>query len=194
MSLFVGQTINEEYPIRPKMSPWFRYPCIGFGVLIILGAAKELVQSSTFDTFYLLGAFLVGGAWLAFGLYGGLPLVDTIRDWHPVVSSDEINDMHRQGLLAMRRRRWIMWASVPCALAVAVVLIPVLIQADQPGLIVLILGVPLAIINFRYFLSRCPRCGYGFFTRSTSRAATINLKKTCGHCGLPLYAYKGHKA
>jgi len=185
--------MSEEYPIRPKMSQWFRYPCIGFGVLIILGAIKELVQSSTFDMFYLLGAFLIGGAWFAFGLYGGLPLVDTIHDWHPVATSDEINDMHRQGLLVMRRRRWIMWASVPCVLAVAAVLIPVLIQADQPGLIVFILGVPLAIINFRYFLSRCPRCGYGFFTRSTSRAATINVKKVCGHCGLPLYAYKGPK-
>ncbi len=186
--------MNEEYPIRPKMSPWFRYPCIGFGVLIILVGIKELVQSLTLDMFYLLGAFLVGGAWLAFGLYGGLPLVDTLRDWHPVATSDEINDMHRQGLLAMRRRRWIMWASVPCALAVAVVLIPVLIQARQPGLTVLVLGVPLAIITFRYFLSRCPRCGYGFFTRSTSRAATINLKQACGHCGLSLYAYKDHKA
>ncbi len=175
------------------MSPWFRYPCIGFGALIILGGIKDLVKSSTLDMFYLLGAFLVGGAWLAYGLYGGFPLVDTVRDWHPVTTSDEINDMHRQGLFAMRRRRWVMWASVPCALAVAVVLIPVLIHSDQLGLIVLILGVPLAIINFRYFLSRCPRCGYGFFTRSTSRAATINLKKVCGHCGLSLYAYKGHK-
>jgi hypothetical protein len=163
-----------------------------FGVAIVVGAIDS-VRSSPLDLFPLLGGVLIGGAWFGFGFYGGLPLVGTVREWRPAATPNEVNDMHRQGLLVMRQRRLIMWASVPCAVAVAVVLIPVLIQTDEPGLIVLILGVPLAIINFRYFLSRCPRCGYGFFTRSTSRAATINLKKACGHCGLSLYAYKGHK-
>jgi len=183
--------MSREYPIRPKVAAWVRYLCMAFGVAIVVGAIDS-VRSFPLDLFPLLGGFLIGSAWFAFGLYGGLPLVDTVREWCPAAAPNEVNDMHRQGLLVMRQRRWIMWASVPCALAVAVVLIPVLIRADQPGLIVLILGVPLALINFRYFLSRCPRCGYGFFARSTSRAATINLKKACGHCGLPLYAYKDH--
>jgi hypothetical protein len=185
--------MSREYPFRPKLAAWAQYLCMGFGLAIIVGTTGS-VRFSSLDLFPLLGGFLVGGAWFFFGLYGGLPLVSTVGEWHPPATPDEINDMHRQGLVLMRRRRWIMWASVPLVLAVAVVLIPKLIQADQPGLIVLILGVPLAIINFRYFLSRCPRCGYGFFTRSTSRAATIHLKRACGHCGLPLYAYKLHNA
>jgi hypothetical protein len=166
---------------------------MAFGVAIIVGAMDSL-RFSPPNLFPLLGGFLIGGAWFAFGLYGGLPLVSTVCEWHPPATSNEFSDTHRRGLFVMRRRRWIMWASAPCALAVAVVLTPVLIQVDQPGLIVLILGVPLAIINFHYLLGRCPRCGCGFFTRSTSRAATINLKKACGHCGLPLYAYKDHEA
>jgi ribosomal protein S27AE len=186
--------MKDDYPARPMVAAWVRYFCMAFGAASILGIGIDLVRSLTPDLFLLIGTFLVGSAWFTFGLYGGLPLVSTVSEWHPVATPDEVNDMHRQGLLVMQRRRWIMWASVPCAFAVAVVLIPVLIQAGQPGLIVLILGVPLAIINFRYLLSRCPRCGYGFFTRSKSRAATINLRKVCGHCGLSLYAYKDLKA
>jgi hypothetical protein len=97
--------MNEKYPIRPQMSSWFRYPCIGFGILIILGGIKESVQSSTMELFQPCGAFLVGGVWLAFGLYGGLPLVDTVRDWRSVAIPDEIDGIHRKGLLVMRRCR-----------------------------------------------------------------------------------------
>ena len=185
--------MNREYPTRPKVAAWARYLSMTFGVANIVGGI-DLARSSPLDLFLLLGTFLVGGAWFAFGLYGGLPLVSTVRNWQPAATPDEVNDMHRRGLLVMRRRRWIIWASVPSAFIVAFLLIPVLMKAGQPGLTVLVLGVPLAIINFRHFLSRCPRCGYGFFTRSTSRAATINLRKACGHCSLSLYAYKDHNA
>ena len=185
--------MSSEYPIRPKMAALARYLCMAFGVAIVVGGIGSM-RFSPFNLFPLLVGFLIGGAWFAFGLYGGVPLVNTLREWCPAITPDEVNNQHRLGLLVMRRRRWIMWASVPCALAVAVILIPILIQADQPGLIVFILSVPLAIIYFRYFLSRCPRCGYGFFTRSISRAATLNIRKVCGHCGLSLYAYKNHKA
>jgi hypothetical protein len=175
------------------MAAWARYLCMAFGVAIVVGGIDSM-RFSPLNFFPSLVGFLIGGAWFAFGLYGGLPLVNTLREWCPTITPDEVNNQHRLGLLVMRRRRRIMWASVPCVLAVAVILIPILIQADQPGLIVFILGVPLAIINFRYFLSRCPRCGYGFFSRSTSRAAKLNIKKACGHCGPSLYAYKNHKA
>jgi len=184
---------SREYPARPKMVAWARYLCMAFGVACVVGGIGSL-RSSPLDLSPLLGGVLIGGAWFAFGLYGGLPLVNTLRKSHPAITADEVNNQHRRGLLVMRWRRWIMWASVPPALIVASVLIPVLIKAGQPGLVLFVLGVPLAIINFRYLLSRCPRCGYGFFTRSKSRAATLNIRKACGHCGLSLYAYKDHKA
>ncbi len=183
--------MNREYPDRPKMAAWAQYLFMTFGIANIAGVIISL-HFSQFDLFRLLGEFLVGSAWFSFGLYGGLPLVSTVSEWELATEPD--TNMHRRGLLVMRRRRWMIYASIPCALAIAVALIPVLIQAGEPGLIVLILGIPLAIINLRYFLSRCPRCGYGFFTTSMSRAAIIKQRKTCGHCGLSLYAYKDYKA
>jgi len=180
---------RNEYPARPKMATWVRYLCMAFGIVIIVGG-MDSVRTSPIDLFLLLGSLLIGGAWFSFGLYGGLPLVGTVYEWHSATERDEVNNMHRQGLLVMRRRRWLMWTSLPLALVAAVFLVPLFIKMNQPGIIVFILGVPLAIINFRYFLSRCPRCGYGFFTNSTNRAATIKSKKSCGHCGLSLYAYK----
>lgn len=185
--------MKGEYPVRPKVAAWVRYPSMVLGVACIIGAIDS-VGSSPLDLSPLLGGLLVGGAWFAFGFYGGLPLVNTVREWHPAVTPDEVNTMHRRGLLVMRRRRWMMWASYPAMFVAFLYLIPILTRTGQPGLIVLVLGVPLVIITFRYLLSRCPRCGYGFFTRSTSRAATISLRKTCGHCGLSLYAYKDHEA
>lgn len=139
---------------------------------------------------------MVGGAWLAFGLYGGLPLINTVDEWHPPANPYEVTDMQRKGLLVMRRRRWAAWAIVPGFFVLAPLLVPVLIRAGQPGLVVLILGLPIAIINARYLLSRCPRCGYGFFTGSTHRASMLavarpfRLTGSCRHCGLGLYAYK----
>lgn len=185
--------MSINYPSRPKVAKWFRFLCMAFGLAnIISGIASTIFYK--LDVFILLAAFLVGGAWFMFGKYGGFPLVDTVREWHPVSDSDEVNEMHRRGLLVMRRRKWLMWASIPSAFVVAGFLIPVLMRISEPGLIVLLLSVPLIIISFSYFLSRCPRCGYGFFTRSTSRGAMLSLRATCGHCGLSVDAYKAHNA
>ena len=170
--------MSINYPSRPKMAKWFRFLCMTFGLANIIGGIVSTVFYKL-DIFILLAAFLVGGAWFMFGKYGGLPLVDTVREWHPVSNPDEVNEMHCRGLLVMRRRKWLMWLSVPSAFVVAVFVISVLMQINQPELIVLLLGVPLAIIGFRYGLSRCPRCGYGFFTRSTNRAAMLWLRATC---------------
>jgi hypothetical protein len=163
-----------------------RYACMIFGLANI---AASIAYATRENMLILIGGLLVGGGWFAFGQYGGVPLVNTVVDWRPSTSG-AIDDMHRQGLLVMRRRRWTVWAAVPGTFAAAALLIPLLMQAGHPELVVLLLGVPLAIINFRYYLSRCPRCGLGFFTRSASRAALLRRSNTCGHCGLSLYAYK----
>ena len=52
------------------------------------------------------------------------------------------------------------------------------------------LGVPIIAVQFVYWLSRCPRCGYGFFARGKSRAAFLARGQSCRHCGLSLSAYK----
>jgi len=183
--------MSINYPSRPKVAKWFRFLCMAFGLANILGGVASAVFYKP-NVFILLAALFVGGAWFMFGQYGGFPLVDTVQEWHPASDSHEVNEMHRRSLLVMRRRKWLMWAFVPSAFVVAGLLMPVLIQIGQPELIVLLLSVPLAIIVFRYFLSRCPRCGYGFFTRSTSRGAMLSLRATCGHCGLSVDAYKDH--
>lgn len=181
--------MNVAYPNRSMPAPWVRYSCMAFGLANVIGGIS---YAATHDrsVFMAASALLVGGAWFAFGKYGGLPLVDTVTDWHPPAKSDLVTDVHRAGLLVMRQRRWMMWVSVPVALALAPLAISLLMRIGQPELVVFLLGVPFAIVNFRYLLSRCPRCGYGFFTRSANRAATVRLSQSCAHCGLSLYAYK----
>ena len=164
-----------------------RYPCMIFGLATI---ASCIAHARAHDLFMLVGGLLVGGAWFAFGMYGGLPLVGTVDDWHPPADSTAIEDMHRRGLLVMRRRKWLTWLAAPGALVVGVSLMPLLRQVGQPQLVVLLMLGPLAFVNYRYYLSRCPRCGYGFFTRSTNRAALLRRGKACGHCGLSLLAFK----
>src|SRR5574341_1420032 len=175
-----------EYPKRRMAPGTVRYACMIFGLANIAGS---IAYANRQNMFMLIGGLLVGGGWFAFGKYGGLPLVNTVADWRPSTSG-AIDEMHRQGLLVMRRRRWTVWATVPATFAVAALLIPLLMQTGHPELVVLLLGVPLAFISLRYYLSRCPRCGLGFFTRSTSRAALIRLSNTCGHCGLSLCEYR----
>ena len=169
------------------VAPWVRYTCMVFGLTNIIASITHATRG---NIFMLAGGLLVGGAWFAFGKYGGLPLVDTVVDWRPPASPDAVDEMHRSGLLVMRRRRWMMWAAVPGALAVAALLIWLLMGVGHPELSVLLLAVPLAIISSRYVLSCCPRCGYGFFAQSANRAALLCLRRTCAHCGLSLHAYK----
>jgi hypothetical protein len=148
----------------------------------------SIASSERQDMFMLIGGILVGSSWFAFGWYGGLPLVETVVGWRPSANSTAIEEMHRQGLIVMRRRRWMGWLAIPGGLAAAALLIPLLMQTSHPEFVVLLIGPPIAFIQFRYYLSRCPRCGFGFFTKSISRAALIRRGNTCGHCGLSLNA------
>ena len=168
-----------------------RYACMIFGLANVAGSIAFAPRQ---DMFMRIGGLLVGGAWFAFGKYGGLPLVDTVRDWRSPSASGAIEAQHRQGLLVMRRRRWMVWAAIPGLFIAAALLMPALMQSGHPEFVVFLLGVPMAFINFRYYLSRCPRCGFGFFTKSASRAALLRRGDTCGHCGLSLYAYRQPEA
>lgn len=175
--------MGTEYPTRPKAPEVVRYLCMAFGLANIVAS---IVLAPKRDAFMLIGGLLVGSAWFAFGKYGGLPLFDTVHNWQPPGDSAESAQKLRQGLLVMRRRRWMTWISLPVAFGTMALIVPVLIPYGQPQLALLLIGVPLAVIQLRYYLSRCPRCGFGFFTKSTSRAAMIRRGKACGHCGLSL--------
>lgn len=135
-------------------------------------------------TFGVLGGLLVGGVWFAFGYYGGLPLFDTVSDWQPPRNNEEITESHRRGLSTLRRRKWLMWASTPIFFVLAGLLMPWFIQIKQAGAGFLLIAVMIFMMQFHYHLSRCPRCGYGFFAGSTRRAALMEPRKYCAHCGL----------
>jgi len=168
-----------------------RYACMLFGLANVAGSIASAAFVPRQYMFVLIGGgFLIGGGWFAFGKYGGLPLVNTVTDWRPPNASGAIEDQHRQGLLVMRRRRWMVWAVSPGIFIATAFLMPVLMQLEHPEFVAFLLGVPLIFINFRYYQSRCPRCGLGFFTKLTSRAALLRRGDTCGHCGLSLYAYR----
>ncbi len=178
--------MTTDYPHRPMAPDLVRYPCMIFGLAGIVSAIVYAVHSP-----FIAGmCLLVGAAWFAFGKYGGLPLAETVIDWSPPTSAVAIEEMHRRGLLVMRRRRWMMYLAVPVALAAILLLASLIEQPEHLGLVVFPVFTLLATANLRYALSRCPRCGLGFFTKSTRRAASLRLGKTCGHCGLSLHAYK----
>src|SRR6266566_5233000 len=113
-----------------------RYACMIFG---LANVASSIAYAAPKDLFMPIGGLLVGGAWFAFGKYGGLPLVNTVTDWHPSAPG-ALEEMHRRGLLVMRRRRWLVWAAIPGAFVVAALLIPLLMQGGHPELVVLVLG------------------------------------------------------
>jgi hypothetical protein len=162
-----------------------------FGLANVAGSIASAPLVPRQYMFVLIaGGLLTGGVWFAFGKYGGLPLVDTVTAWRPPRAPGAIEEQHRQGLLVMRRRRWMVWAIIPGLFLAAAFSMPVLISLGHPELVVFLLGIPLIFISFRYYQSRCPRCGLGFFTRSTSRAALLRRGDTCGHCGLSLHAYR----
>jgi len=180
----------SEYPDRPMAANWVRYFCMAFGLANIVAG---IVYATEQDWFLALAGPLVGGAWFAYGKYGGMPLIDTVNDWHPPATPDSIDEMHRRGLLVMRHRRWVMWVANVATFAGMALVIPVFVVAGHPELALFIVGVPLAIVHARYLLSRCPRCGLGFFTKSAKRSASIRRgRRSCGNCGLPLRAYKQH--
>src|SRR5258708_24522906 len=177
---------EHNYPDRSMAPRWARYLCMGFGLFVVLGGVFSAPRQP--DLFMLVTSVLVGGTWFAFGKYGGLPLVETVARWQPPTVLTEITSVQRQGLVVMRRRKWTMWAAIPATLGLAALLVA-FEPVGRPEMILLVAAVPIAFINFRYLLSRCPRCGYGFFTRSRSRAAPLHLASVCGHCGLSLHAY-----
>jgi hypothetical protein len=180
------------YPYRPMAPKWVRYACMVFGAANMASAVASVAHRV--DIFMLVGGPIVGAVWFAFGWYGGLPLLGTVANWQPPAAPDDLNEMHIRGLLTMRRRRWMMWATGPVLLLMAAALMPLLMPTRHPEWIVLILAVPMCLLGLPYYLSRCPRCGYGFFARSTSRAALLGYGKACHHCGLPLDAYKERAA
>ncbi len=164
-----------------------RYGCMAFGFANIVGA---IVYAAPLDPVMGIGGSLIGAGWFAFGWYGGYPLADTVVDWHPPESTDAVDDMHRQGLRVMRRRRWMTWCVIPILCAAVVLVMPLLMRIGHPELVFLPAALSMFFVNYRYYGSRCPRCGLGFFTRSASRAASVQHRNSCGHCRLSLYAYK----
>jgi len=164
-----------------------RLGCMIFGGGCIVDAVAQGIQH---DGFSLFAGLAVGSVWFAFGKYGGLPLVDTVAEWHAGGDPESVAQVHKDGLLVMRQRRLLMWISIPSAFLVFFLVGSQLQRLGHPEIVLLLLVVPLGFIHFRYYLSRCPRCGFGFFTTSKSRAAFIRRRKSCGHCGLSLYAYR----
>jgi hypothetical protein len=103
------------YPFRPPMWWIFRIPCAAFGALGLIGVLQDVLYRRDFNTFafQFLGGGLVAVAWGTFGVYGGFPLVDTVKDWQPPTMPDEITQKHRDGLRVIRRRRWAFGLSFP---------------------------------------------------------------------------------
>ena len=101
---------------------------------------------------------------------------------HP---ADAIDESHLRGLRVIRRRRIFTWVGSLAILPAVAMLMPLLERTAHPELVIVV-AVPVFLIHYRFLASRCPRCGFGFFTESPRRAALLRMRSTCGHCGLPL--------
>jgi hypothetical protein len=168
---------------------WLRVPCMALGALTMINASTAVVQAQGgSQTFHIMGVF-VGAVWFGFGAYGGLPLVGTVRPWTPPTDSKAMTDSYRAGLRTMRRRKWAMWASQPI-FVLSVVLLTQYFGHDHMDTISFLTVIPVFASFFVYWLSRCPRCGYGFFALSKTRASLLKGTENCRHCGLHLNADK----
>src|SRR5882672_10710346 len=107
-----------EYPIRPAIRPWVRNLCMVFGIANVLGGVASIAYYDDW-AFSLPAGILVGGTWLAFGKLGGFPLFDTVPDWNPPTNLEVVSEMHRRGLLVMRRRMRTIWLSFLAVLGTA---------------------------------------------------------------------------
>jgi hypothetical protein len=165
---------------------------MAFGTLNVVQCVRYGLTAG--DLFMPIAGILVGGVWFAVGWYGGLPLVATVDDWRPPAAPDEVSATHRQGLLVMRRRRWLTWASVVVWLVGGLALAVWLDHPRYSPIALIVLGVPIVVVQLMYRLSRCPRCGYGFFARGKGRAAFLTRGHACRQCGLSLTAYKDQRA
>jgi hypothetical protein len=179
------------YPFRPPMWWIFRIPCAAFGALGLIGVLQDVLYRRDFNTFafQFLGGGLVAVAWGTFGVYGGFPLVDTVKDWQPPTMPDEITQKHRDGLRVIRRRRWAFGLSFPgyfVLMIAALAIAPNAMEAVFP-----VVAAAFFTVIYRYYYSRCPRCGYGFFAGSTKRYATVSTARSrCRNCRLERYAYR----
>ena len=95
--------MGAEYPYRPPMAIWIRIPILVFGIACLIGLLQETWANPNLSHF--LGGGLVSALWIAFGAYGGCPLVDTVQDWEPPANPDEVTQMDLKGLTVIRRRR-----------------------------------------------------------------------------------------
>lgn len=100
----------SEYPVRPAMPAVARYLCMAFGIACVAGGLTA-PRGAGDRAAIILGSLLAGGIWFLFGWHGGIPLVGTVVEWRRPDGPDAVTDLHRQGLLVMRRRRWWMWLS-----------------------------------------------------------------------------------
>src|SRR5947208_172260 len=156
------------FPERKKLALPIRVVCMIFGGYTVLGAIHSWVYEAHPQSFMIAGGIIVGAAWFGLGAYGGLPLVNTAPRSSQELGSEALTERERRGLVVLRNRKWLAWLSLPAALAMG----PLVAQLPPQycGLGVLGVGVMVAILNLCHWLSRCPRCGYGFFALSKGRA------------------------
>lgn len=177
------ELVPAPYPFRPPLPMPFRALIAFFGVAILGSAASG---SAGGDAVFAIAGVLIGVVWLAFGLYGGYPLVDTVPRWSPPDDRESIRESDCAGLAVIRKRKRIVWATVPIAFVLVALFMPLVLRGGKPQWLLLGVAPPMLFVYFRYQLSRCPRCGFGFFARSTNRAAPLRSGSTCATCGLTL--------
>ena len=170
------------------MRPWIRIPVTVFGAVGTLGAIYDGLMRN--DLPFLVDGGLVSATLFLFGLYGGLPLVETVKDRVSPTTDEEVTEKHLAGLRVMRIRGCLMLGFLFLGLPFWVLLDTVLQRLALPDLDLAIMSIMVALIFGRYLLSRCPRCGYGFFALSRRRAAGILWTDPCSHCGISHLNFK----
>jgi hypothetical protein len=177
--------MSNEYPIRSKCPKWASLLCVAHGTANIVGGVIAGVAGFVFPS---IAGLLVGVIFVGFGVIGGIPLIATVRDWHPMSPLSQITEVHLRGLRVLRRRRLVMWATPLSLLYFAAFqeLFGRHIPEEWNKVHFLAFALVVFVLFFLFPLSRCPRCGYGFCALSASRAAGLWPTNFCRHCQLTL--------
>ncbi len=150
---------------------WGGAACAVFGFANIVSAVARPSE-------FTFPGIVIGSAWAAVGLKGGLPLFASAPS---VVSSSE---KIAQGLRTIRRRRLIAYLSLLAWLLIALAAFPQL-PDEFIDTLFFVTVLPVAAFFILWSLSACPRCDHSWFRMGWPRLS--DSLSRCHNCNLGLH-------
>ena len=157
----------------PTLPRWARIAVTVFGVANIVGAL--LLWSDM-----TLPGVVIGAAWTAVGLKGGLPLLLTWTD-----RAVSLPERVSEGVRSIRRRRLLAYLSALVWFPIAATVLPRTPKEFMATVFFLTALIPAGML-LPWALSACPRCEQHFFGLHKSPRLVAWWQSQCHNCKLRL--------